>query len=612
MTDPTEVVEEQVRRIRTQVEDLHRRARMEGAELPALVEEALEALYTSLEELQVTDEELRIQNEALAASRLRLEKERLRYLELFQEAPDAYLVTGPGGKVAEANHAAAELLNLHVSRLRGKPLAVFVPTERRREFRMRMAQALELGRLDGWDTVFAPRRSAEVPVSCTVTAIRLESGEATGLRWLVRDRTEQLEAADARRSRFLAEVGDVLSASLDYDEVVQQVARLCAGTLADYCVVHAQEGDRIRALAVAHADRGREELVRGLIRNYPDVGESHPVVTVLRTGEPERIRTVDERVLARLCVDESHREMIRALGLSSALVVPVRAKGKTLGSLSLVRTGGPPYGEQDLATAGEVAHRAALAVENATLYREARRAVAARDEMVAVLSHDLRNPLNSVLIASTVLAEYGEPGHLSEQDHKQVDIIRRAAGQMTSLVQDLLDVSALESGSVAMQPVPTAVGVLLAAACDMLASAAEQGEVEIVCSEPPEPLPRVLADYGRMLQVLSNVLGNAVKFTPPGGRVTIGAERAADYVRFWVRDTGPGIDRHHLPHLFDRFWQARRGARAGSGLGLSIARSVVEGHGGQIWAESEPGAGSTFHFTLPVAQEPRRAGRKGG
>ncbi len=238
--------------------------------------------------------------------------------------------------------------------------------------------------------------------------------------------------------------------------------------------------------------------------------------------------------------------------------------------------------------------------------------MAARDEMVAVLSHDLRNPLNSVLIASTVLAEYGEPGHLSEQDHKQVDIIRRAAGQMTSLVQDLLDVSALESGSVAMQPVPTAVGVLLAAACDMLASAAEQGEVEIVCSEPPEPLPRVLADYGRMLQVLSNVLGNAVKFTPPGGRVTIGAERAADYVRFWVRDTGPGIDRHHLPHLFDRFWQARRGARAGSGLGLSIARSVVEGHGGQIWAESEPGAGSTFHFTLPVAQEPRRAGRKGG
>lgn len=598
--NPERVVGEQVRRVRRQIEDLHRRARSEGDRLPDLVEEALEALYTSLEELQVSEEELRQQHEELAASQARLDEERLRYLELFQHAPDAYLVTGIDGTIQEANHAAAELLNAEIGRLAGKPLAVFVPPEHRREFRQRVAQALELGRLDGWETVVAPRRASPVPVVCTVTAVRPGAGRTPGLRWLVRDRTEQLQAADARRSRFLAEVGEVLSSSLEYEEVVQAVARVSAGTLADYCVVHAQEGERVRALAVAHGDRGREELVRGLIRNYPDVPPTHPVAAVLRTGEAERIARVDERVLERLCVDEGHRELLRALGLSSALVVPMRSRGETRGTLTLVRTGGAPYDAADLETAEEVARRAALAVENAQLYRAACRAVAARDEMVAVLSHDLRNPLNSVLIASTVLAEYGEPGHLSERDLAQVEIIRRAATQMTELVQDLLEISALESGAVQIEAAPLEVETLLTAAREMFAAAAEQSGIVLEVAGAGD-LPRVRGDYGRLLQVLSNVVGNAVKFTPRGGRVEVGAERAMEYVRFWVADSGPGIAREHLPRLFDRFWQARRGAHAGSGLGLAIARSIVEAHGGQIWAESEPRAGAVFHFTLPVA-----------
>jgi signal transduction histidine kinase len=238
-------------------------------------------------------------------------------------------------------------------------------------------------------------------------------------------------------------------------------------------------------------------------------------------------------------------------------------------------------------------------VENARLYEQARQAVRARDEVVAVVSHDLRNPLNAVLIAGTVLAEYGDVERLSERDRKQVEIIRRAAEQMTSLTQDLLEVSALESGSMTMQPRPCPTGPLLRAVEEMFAPVAEEEGVALVVV-PADDLPVAFADYGRVLQVFGNLVGNAIKFTPPGGRVELGAECAGEWLRFWVRDTGPGIEPEHLPRLFDRFWQARRGTGAGAGLGLAIARSIVDAHGGQIWAESAAGGGSVFRFTLPV------------
>jgi PAS domain S-box-containing protein len=711
----------------------------------ARVDEAVEALHAALEELGVSEEELRIQNEQLAESQALVEAERVRYEELFQLAPDAYLVTDSAGTITEANHAAAALLNVAGRNLRQKPLSVFVPPSARRDFRTRMEAAATLGRLDEWETWLQPRGAhVAVPVSCTVTAMHDGGAGATGLRWLVRDVTERrraeadraalvreeaareeaqrqrafleavlrqmpggvliAEAPDgrivihndeaerilrhpirattipeygergmlradgsplppeeyplarvllrgetvvdeerpyrlgdgaratlrvnaspvldaegrtvaavasftdvtqelraARTEHFLAQVSEVLSSSLEPREVIQQVARLCAGELSDYCIVHVEEGENVRAHGIAHADPARVERVRGVLRRFPiPPGADQPVMRALRTGDPEMIPVVDEAALREMCTGPEHVEMVRALGLSSAIVVPIHAKGHTLGAISLARTGGDPYGADDLALAEEVARRAALAVENARLYDRARQAVRARDEVVAVVSHDLRNPLNAVLIASTVLAEYGDVERLSERDRKQLDVVRRSAEQMTALVQDLLEVSSLESGSMRMNPRPCAPSVLVCAAEEMFRPVAEEKGVVLTVGDAAN-IPPAQADYGRILQVFGNLVGNAIKFTPPGGGVDVGAVRAVDYVRFWVRDTGTGIEREHLPRLFDRFWQARRGARAGAGLGLAIAKSIVEAHGGQIWAESAPGEGSTFHFTLPVS-----------
>jgi PAS domain S-box-containing protein len=743
---PHDVVAGQVRRARRQIEALHRRAAHEGGtEHDSLAEEAVEALYTTLEELQVSEEELRIQAEELTASHELLEAERARYRELFQLAPDAYLVTDADGVVQEANAAAARLLNVEAHRLMGKPLGVFVPVDARRDFRARLSRAVREGRLDEWETWLRPRRGgAPVPVSCTVAAVHGGGGLTTGLRWLVRDVTERRRADEGRRAlgaeeaaraeaerrrafleavvrhmpggvviaepdgrivmhnaeaerilrhpvlrvmgdrhdgaygmlapdgspappesaplaralrggeivtdeeiryrlgdgatalllcsaspvrgpdgeivaavasftdateelraqraeRFLAEVGEVLASSLEAREILQQVARLCAGTLADYCMVHVQDGEGLRTVGIAHADPAREEMVRGLLRRFPvhPADGDHPVLGVLRTGEPELMAQVDDAGLDRLCTGPDHRDMVRALGLASALAVPIRSHEGTLGVLTLARTAGEPYDARDVEVAQALARRAALAVENARLYEQARQAVRARDEVVAIVSHDLRNPLNAVLIASTVLSEFGDPNRLEPRDRKQIEVIRRCAEQMTALTQDLLEVSALESGTVTIQPRACTPAALLSAACEMFAP--EAGEKGIaLAAAPGEELPPVQADYGRVLQVFGNLVGNAVKFTPAGGEVEVGAARAAEYVRFWVRDTGPGIEREHLPRLFDRFWQARRGLNAGTGLGLYIVRSIVEAHGGQVWAESEPGAGSTFHFTLRI------------
>lgn len=710
------------------------RARLErlraGTALDAEI--AFEELQTAHEELSVLQEELSVQNEELAVAAARIEEERDRYWELFQLAPDAYLVTTPEGAIVEANHAATALLNLPARRLSGKPLGVFVSPEARRTFRTRLAQVAHLDRLDDWELEIHPRRRAAVPVACTVTVVRGADRQPTALRWILRDVSERHRAEDAahalvrgeaaraaaeggrarldavlrqlpagvlmvdaagrvsllndeaerilgadgvsaltstegqaggahlldrslagetireaeislrrgdgggavlrcnaapvrgaggevagavvsftdvteelrreRGERLLAQVGEVLSSSLDYGEVVQQLARVCAGTLADYCVVHAREGDSVRALGIAHADPTRAELVRGLLRRFPVAGDDphHPILQALRTGRAECFAPVRDEDLDRLCVGSEHLEMLQALGLSSAMVVPVRARGETMGVLTLARTGGGPYDAADLALAEEVGRRAALAVENARLYTAARAAVRARDDVVAVVSHDLRNPINAVLVAATVLAELGDADALPERDRRQLGVIRRAAEQMSALVQDLVEVSSLESGTMTMTPRPMEPAVLLNAACDMFVRLAEERAVALACLPLDEGLPVVSADYGRMLQVLGNLVGNAVKFTPAGGEVMLGAVRVAGYVRFWVRDTGPGIERDHLPRLFDRFWQARRGAGAGAGLGLAIAHSIVQAHGGQIWAESTLGEGSTFHFTLPV------------
>ncbi|HKP77166.1 MAG TPA: GAF domain-containing sensor histidine kinase, partial [Longimicrobiaceae bacterium] len=328
--------------------------------------------------------------------------------------------------------------------------------------------------------------------------------------------------------------------------------------------------------------------------------ETHPLTIALRTGEPQLVPVFPEGVLEALIPDAEMLAGVREIGIASVIVVPMRARGRTVGSISLVRGRGAAYGPEDLELAVELSLRAALALDNAALYEQARAATRAREEVLAVVSHDLRNPLNAVLLAAVILDEFTDPERWDERERLQLRTIRHSAEQMTTLIHDLVEVVALEGGRRVLSLGRVDVAAALSSAAEMYAGLAEERGLSLA-AEDGGAVPEVHADRGRLLQVLSNLVGNAVKFTPAGGEVRIGAEAAGDAVRFWVRDTGPGIDAEHLPRLFDRFWQGRHGDAQGLGLGLAIAKAIVDAHGGRIWAESTPGQGSTFCFTLPVA-----------
>ncbi len=423
-------------------------------------------------------------------------------------------------------------------------------------------------------------------------------GEITAGVVTFTDATEQRRRRQA--DRLLATASELLASSLESAATLQRVADLVAGSLADYCIVHVEEGGELRAPGIAHHDPRRREIVRGLLRRFPvDPQGPHPAVVCLRTGEPQLIDRVTAEMMGAISTGPEHAEMLRDLGLGSAMVVPMLARGRTVGAISFGRTGAsPPYTGADLEVALELSRRAALAVDNAHLYEEAQRASRAREEVLAVVSHDLRNPLNAIVLGAALLEEFsGETW--SPRDRQQLRAIRNASQQMEGLIQDLVEVAALESGSSALVREPVSPRDLVGGAVELFEELAAQRSLALRAEVAPE-LPEVRADRARVLRILSNLLGNALKFTPPGGTVTVCAVPAEGGVRFSVADTGTGIAPQHLPHLFDRYWQARRGEKQGLGLGLAIAKGIADAHGGRIWAESEPGKGATFHFTLPA------------
>ena len=226
----------------------------------------------------------------------------------------------------------------------------------------------------------------------------------------------------------------------------------------------------------------------------------------------------------------------------------------------------------------------------------AQAAVRQRDEVLAIVAHDLRNPLNRILMAAGVLGDSLAPG----ADAKPVAILERAVQGMDRLIRDLLDVSRMEAGGLRLERAAVPVAPLLSELCEQFEGAARSKGVRLECACATD-VDRVLADRGRVLQALSNLVDNALRLTPAGGVVTVGASRSREYVELAVEDTGPGIPPDQLPHLFDRFGQGTRERRGSAGLGLAIVKGIVETHGGRVFVHSTVGQGTTFRFWIPAA-----------
>jgi signal transduction histidine kinase len=303
--------------------------------------------------------------------------------------------------------------------------------------------------------------------------------------------------------------------------------------------------------------------------------------------------------LARLGHDADHEATLRSMGLRSFMIVPLIARDRILGAITLASTDPARlFAPVDLVLAQDLAHRAALAIDNARLFCEAQAAIRAREEILGVVSHDLRNPLNTIQLATTLLLETNSERRTENVQH--LDLIRRATQQLGTMISDLLDISSIESRSFHVQQETHTVGEMLARTEELLKPLAEDREIQLECSVADEFAP-VWADSHQVFRVLSNLVGNALKFSPPGGTIRLEVYPRGRSVCFAISDTGDGIPDEQLGAIFTPYWQGRPGDRRGAGLGLAIARGIVEAHGGEIWAESEVGAGTTFFFTLPAA-----------
>jgi signal transduction histidine kinase len=419
---------------------------------------------------------------------------------------------------------------------------------------------------------------------------------------IIREQAARAAAeASGQRAQLLAEASRVLGASFDYETTLATLARLAVPRFADFCTVDMAERDgTYRRIGVAHTDPEKEALLKAIDRFAPeDLVEGHPLRQVFTTGTPVMIREVSEEYLDQVLVSRDRRDMMRVLEMRSFVSVPLLSSGRVIGSLSLFGTAsGRRFDGDDLALAEELARRASLSVENARLFQAAEQATRARDEMLSVVAHDLRNPLSTIMMSASLMLEL--PGTVATGlPRRQVEIVQRAAERMNRLIQDLLDVKRIESGQLVVDPRPDSASTVITEAMEMLRPLAAASSVQLA-AELPGDLPTVLIDPPRIHQVLSNLVGNSIKFTPHGGRITVTAQAFPEEVRISVTDTGPGIAADQIPHLFARYWQGNRRDRRGIGLGLAIARGIVEAHGGRIWVESTLGEGSRFHFTLQI------------
>jgi signal transduction histidine kinase len=406
------------------------------------------------------------------------------------------------------------------------------------------------------------------------------------------------------RAEFLAEASRVLALSFDPAVMLGSLAGLAVPAIADVCFVDLLgAGGAFTRVSIAHVDPAMESLLRSFNLRPDFFAAEHPARRAIEEGKSALVTDITPEMIRAMILEPGRRDMLLAIGLRTAIIVPLHA-GSAVAGIILVGTSisGRLLGTEELALVEDLAGRASHAIENARLFRETREAVGAREEILSIVAHDLRNPLNTIIMAGTMLEEELQAPDRAA-DRSRVGMILRNAKVMNRLIGDLLEVKRMEKGRLVVEPRPTDARVLVSEALDMLHPMAAAASLTLTASAVPG-VPPVLADPVRIHQVLSNLIGNAIKFTPAGGEIQVRVEaKEGGGVRILVCDTGPGIAPDQLSEVFGRFWQGGHNNPLGVGLGLSISRGIVEAHGGEIRVESRLAEGTTFSFWLPAAIE---------
>ena len=538
-------------------------------------------------------------------------------------AADAIISVDESQRILHFNQGAEEIFGWSATEAMGKQLDSLIPGRFRdvhgahmRSFARSPVAARRMGERR---EIFALRRDgSEFPAEASISKLSAPAeggGERSLFTVVLRDITERKRAE--QDERFLADIGSQLARSLEYEKALQTIADLPIPRLADAAILDVLEpGDAFRRVISTFQRMALTPALEEIGARPLNWDSPSPAVDVIRRRTSELVAPIDDSWL------EAHEDgdvvsAWKALGAHSMLILPLAVGDEGSGALTLIAVDPDRRFNADLRTLAEkYASAAALTLQNARLYAAAQRANQARDEVLGVVSHDLRNPISAIAMCARVL-RHSEPTDASARNDLLLTI-SESTDWMNRLIQDLLDVANIERGQLSLERCSESPAAMVEQAIHMFSVEAADHGITLESSVESD-LPPVWADAARIVQVLGNLLRNAIKFTPNGGRITVRAAHPDAFVAVSVSDTGTGIPVEAQRRVFDRYWHSSEGARRrGTGLGLSIAKGIIEAHGGRIWVESAPQSGSTFTFSLPIAsvaeaiEGPRGAGGRGG
>jgi PAS domain S-box-containing protein len=531
-----------------------------------------------------------------------------RFAAIVEHSDDAIISKRLDGTITSWNAAAERLYGYTAQEALGQPISMIVPPEKRAELEGIMRRLRSDERIDHLETVRMRRDGTRVDVSLTISLIKDAYGKAIGASKIARDVTEQKKTHAAlerseEHATFLSDASKPMAAIVDVGSSMQRLARLCAPRFADWCAIYLLDDQRESQLvACAHGDPQKEPLLTEISTRYrPDWRGPTISGRVLASGQAEFLPDVPQSHLDSVTRDARHRELIEALGPRSVIVVPLESRGRTIGVIGLARTDGrKPFDVDEFEIAQELARRAATAIDNSRLYDELRSADRQKDDFLAMLAHELRNPLAAIDYAT----------HLSrvspEQADNANDIIHRQVRQLSRLIDDLLDVSRITRNKIELQKERIDAATLINRAAGTARPLVEEQKHRFDVDVAPGEMP-LFADPTRVEQIIVNLLTNAAKYTPQGGHITLKAYPENDQIVVKVIDSGIGIPREMLPRVFELFTQVNPQidrTKGGLGIGLTVVRRLAEMHSGTVSATSEGlGKGSEFTVRLPRSND---------
>ncbi len=527
-----------------------------------------------------------------------------KFAGILDIAADAIISVDDGLRVLHFNRGAERIFGYAAAEMLGQPLATLLP-ERYRE--MHDGHMRAFGRSADAARQMGDRREIfglrsdgrEFPAEASISKLEQVNG-AKVFTVLLRDITERRLREEAQR-RLGAAVA-TLGETLEVEGTERAVVQLPLPWLGDAAFLDVVTGGpQLRRIPAATGDAARDAALEALASSPPDLDSPSRVVDVLRTGRAEIINEADDEWIEAHTAGADEYERMRAVDIGALMLLPLVAREHVLGVLNVIRRRGQPgFTAAELVIAEALALRAAFALDNARLYATARAATHARDHALGVVSHDLRNPISAIGMSARALRS--TIGDADEVRSELVENILTSQEMTQRMIRDLLDVASIEVGRLSVERRAEALGPILERGVALFSREAADREVRLTL-QVPDGLPLILGDAERLVQVLANLLGNALRHTPRGGEVDVSARVVGAEVEIVVRDTGSGIAPTSMPLIFERYWTVRGNApKGGTGLGLAIARGIVEAHGGRLWAESELGKGSTFRFTVRSAQ----------